>query len=74
MLTYIHVQAIPLITDGTPLSGFVGITELLETNALALGSVFFVLPILSVPFTVFGILVMGPKCAHRPHPNKSKTL
>lgn len=70
----IEIPEIPMLTDGQPLSGFIGVMGLLEQNAIVLGSPFFILAILSVPFTVFGILVMGPKCAHKQHPNKSKTM
>ena len=42
-------------------------------NAYTIGSIFFVLALVSIPFTTFGILVMGPKCAHKQHDKKSKT-
>jgi hypothetical protein len=69
----IEIPAIPMLTDGTPISGALGVTGVLENNAYTLGSVFFVLCLVSIPFTTFGILVMGPKCAHKPHNEKSKT-
>jgi len=68
------VPAVPMLTDGQPVNGLFGITGILEQQGPLLGSVFFVLALVSLPFTVFGILVMGPKCAHRPHDNQSKTL
>ena len=69
----IPIPEIPMLTDGTPLAGALGATAVVENNAYTLGSTFFVLALISIPFTVFGILVMGPKCAHRPHDSKSKT-
>jgi len=69
----VAVPEVPFISDGTPFNGALGATQILENNAYTIGSVFFVLALVSIPFTTFGILVMGPKCAHKQHDKKSKT-
>merc|ERR1712100_8120 len=70
----IELPEVPFLFDGGSITGALSITSVLEQNAYALGATLFVLMLVSIPFTVFGILVMGPKCAHRPHSKNSKTV